>query len=230
MADFRRVSTSELTWIDARKLGQWRCEAGAAVVEEGSDHKRLYTLLEGWAFRFRMLPDGRRQILNIILPGDVLGLQAELLAGSPHGVEALTDVSLCAFPRTMALALYREHPELALDLTWLAAHGERLTDEVLLSVGRRSALERVAMLLVHLYKRAASVGLAEGGSIPFPLTQAHVADTLGLSVVHINRVLQRLRRGGLIVLKEGRLGIGDFRSLRRVAAYWDQPAPVRPLL
>lgn len=230
MPDFRQLDAAQLNWIDSQKIGQLIRPAGALLIEEGATDERLYTLLVGWAFRFKALPDGRRQILNILLPGDLVGLQAELMAASPHGVEALTAVSLCAFRHDTLWGLYRDHPRMAWDLTWLAAHGERLTDDALLTVGRRNATERVAMLLVHLYKRAASVGLARNGVIDFPLAQMHIADTLGLSVVHTNRTLQRLRGMGLIRLAEGRLAIGDLRALRRVAAYWEQPAPLRPLL
>jgi CRP-like cAMP-binding protein len=230
LPDFKQVSSVQLEWIHAQKIGQVRREAGSAIIAEGATDERLYTLLEGWAFRFKSLPDGRRQILNILVPGDPVGVQAELMSASPHGVEALTDTVLCAFRRDTVWALYRDHPELAYDFTWLAAHGERLTDDVLLSVGRRSATERMAMLLVHLYRRAASAGLATAEGLRFPLTQAHLADALGLSAVHVNRVLQRLRKGGLISLGDGRLAIGDLRALRRVAAYWEQPAPHRPLL
>ncbi len=100
----------------------------------------------------------------------------------------------------------------------------------MLTVGRRTAIERVAALLVHLFKRAASAGLVDGDSIPFPLTQLHIADALGLSVVHTNRVLQRLRKGGFIRLEEQRLAIGNLGAMRRVGRYWEQPAPMRPLL
>ena len=224
------MEAEQLGWIEQRKIGQLRCPAGSVLITEGVTDERLYTLLSGWAFRFKSLPDGRRQILNIILPGDTIGVQAELLAASPHGVEALSDVDLCAFRRDTLLVLSRENPELSFDLIWLAAHGEKLADDVLLSVGRRNATERVAMLLVHLYRRAVSAGLMEKDSVPFPLTQIHLADALGLSQVHTNRVLQKLRKDGLIRLSEGRLGIGDLRALRRVAAYWEQPAPRRPLL
>jgi len=224
------VAAEQLGWIDARKLGQLRRPAGSVLITEGGTDERLYTLLSGWAFRFKSLPDGRRQILNILLPGDTMGVQAELLSASPHGAEALTDVDLCAFRRDTLLVLSREHPELSFDLIWLAALGEKLTDDVLLSVGRRNATERVAMLLVHLYRRAVSAGLKQDDSVPFPLTQMHLADALGLSHVHVNRVLQGLRKGGLVRLSEGRLGIGDLRALRRVADYWDQPPPRRPLL
>ena len=228
--DFKPVTAKQLAWIEAQKLGQVRVEPGEPILEQLAKGERLYTLLEGWAFRFKDLPDGRRQILNILIPGDLIGLQGELLAASTHGVEAVTPVLLCAFRRDTVEELYREQPALALDVTWLAALGERLSDDVLLTVGRRNAMERIATLLVHLYKRATSAGLGDTSGIPFPLTQQHIADALGLSAVHTNRVLQSLRRLKLIRLGDGKLAIGDLRALRRVADYWEQPAPARPLL
>jgi CRP-like cAMP-binding protein len=228
---FKPMSAEILASIAARKIGQLRLPVGAAILTERETGDRLFTLMAGWAFRFMTLSDGRRQILNILFPGDLIGLQGELMAASSHGVEALTDVSLCVFARDSLWAFYRDHPELALDVTWLSAHEERIVDEAVLSVGRRTALERIAALLVHVHKRASGAGLARrDGSVPFPLTQIHVADALGLSPVHTNRMLQRLRRTGLIRLEGGRLALGDLSTLQRVARYWEQPAPGRPLL
>lgn len=231
LPDIRDFSPDQLAWISRQKRTELRHAAGETIIPEGAKDERFYTLLRGWAFRYKSLPDGRRQILNILLPGDLVGLQAELMNASPHGIEVLTEVSLCGFRRDMMWELFRDHPPMALDLTWLAAHGERLTDDVLMSVGQRSGLERMAMLLVHIYRRAVSSGLKRAdGAVPFPLTQQHIADVLGLSAVHTNRVLQVLRKQGLITLKEGALAIGDLRALRRVAEYWEQPAPARPIL
>jgi CRP-like cAMP-binding protein len=227
---FKPVAPGELASIESAKVGQRLCSTGATILAEGQATTRVYVLLAGWAFRFKTLEDGRRQILNFLLPGDLLGLQGELLAKLPHGVEALTPVNLCAFGHDAVEGFFRDHPGIALDITWLAAHEERLVDDAVLTVGRRTAMERVAALLVHLFKRAASAGLVEDGSIPFPLTQLHIADALGLSVVHTNRVLQRLRQGGFIRLDNQRLAIGDLRAIRRVGRYWEQPAPQRPLL
>jgi CRP-like cAMP-binding protein len=226
---FKRLQDGELAFIARRKIGQKHVEAGGVIVPEGEAAEHVYTLLSGWAFRFKTLADGRRQIMSFLLPGDILGLQAELLDAAAHGVEAVTDVSLCAFARDTVWSVYRVHPSLAFDLTWLAAHGERLVDDAMLSVGRRTAMESVAALFVNLFKRAESAGLRLGDSVPFPLTQTHVADALGLSAVHTNRTIQRLRRMGLVQIAEGRLSIGDLRSLRRVAQYWEQPSPLRPL-
>ena len=230
LASFKPVTPAELAAIYASKVGQRMMTAGTTILAEGQATTRLYVLLDGWAFRFKTLEDGRRQILNFLLPGDLLGLQGELLANLPHGIETLTAVNLCAFATDAVPGFFSNLPGIALDITWLAAHEERLVDDAVLTVGRRTAMERVAALLVHLYKRAASSGLATGDSIPFPITQAHIADALGLSPVHTNRVLQRLRKGGFITLEGQRLAIGDLRAMRRVGQYWEQPAPKRPLL
>ncbi|MEO3475179.1 Crp/Fnr family transcriptional regulator [Roseomonas sp. CAU 1739] len=230
LAAFKPVTPLELASISASKVGQRLCTAGATVLAEGQATTRVYVLLAGWAFRFKTMADGRRQILNFLLPGDLLGLQGEMLANLTHGVEALTEVNLCAFATDAVPGFFRDHPGIAFDITWLAAHEERLVDDAVLTVGRRTAMERVAALLVHLYKRAASAGMVEGVSIPFPLTQLHIADALGLSVVHTNRVLQRLRKGGFIRLEGQRLAIGDLHAMQRVGHYWEQPAPRRPLL
>ncbi|MES2713452.1 MAG: Crp/Fnr family transcriptional regulator [Pseudomonadota bacterium] len=212
------------------KIGQRIVPPGSNIIAEGDAATHLYTVLRGWAFRYKSLPDGRRQILNILLPGDLVGMQSELMAAAPHSVEALTEVTLCAFGTDALWTLFRTEPELALDITWLTANEERIVDEALVSAGRRTALERVAALLVHLFKRASGAGLAHHGSVPLPLTQAHIADTLGLSLVHTNRTLQHLRKRELIRLDDGRLSIGDLSSLARVAAYWEAVPANRPLL
>ncbi len=114
-----------------------------------------------------------------------------------HGIEALTDVQLCVLPRRDVWALFGAMPGLAFDVTWLGAREESIVDENLASVGRRTAAERVAALIVALYKRAKLLGLVEDDdSFDFPLTQQHIADALGLSLVHTNKTLAKLRRHG----------------------------------
>jgi len=242
LASFRALEATELAFIQRHKRGQRWVAAGGTIIAEsdrgegdrgegdrGEASVPVFTLLSGWAFRHKSLPDGRRQIISILLPGDILGLQAGLLGEALHGIEALTDVTLCVFDRPTIRKVYRAHPSLALDLTWLAAHGERLVDDALLSVGRRTAMESLAALLVTLYRRAEAVGLRRGKTVPFPLTQSHLADALGLSAVHTNRTLQRMRRSGVVTLRNGTLEIGDLQALRRISDYWGQPARMRPL-
>src|SRR5215510_13518153 len=188
----REFSPEELAFVKSFKVDELRVDAGASFLREGTRSEYLYTVLTGWAFRYKMLDDGRRQILNYALPADMVGLQGALMNEMEHSVEALTPLVLCVFPRAKLWDLYSRLPSLAFDITWLAAREEQLIDENLVSLGRRTALERAAYLLLHLYVRAEECGLVKNGSIQFPFTQQHLADTLGMSLVHTNKTLRRL--------------------------------------
>tara|TARA_R110002049_G_scaffold210910_1_gene381950 strand:- start:490 stop:1224 length:735 start_codon:yes stop_codon:yes gene_type:complete len=227
---FSDNSEAEIDFIQQFKERQNKVAAGGSILREGRVGRELYTLLSGWAFRYRTLSDGRRQIFNFLLPGDFIGLQDQLGQASPHGVEALTDTDLCVFPIKRLWDLYSHHPALGFDLTWLCAHEELIVDENLLSVGRRSAAERIAMLLIHLYKRAESVGLGGPEGIPFPLTQQHIADALGLSLVHTNKTLKRLHAAGLYTLDNSQLKLTNLSAMARLADYYALPLRGRPLI
>ncbi|SMH57060.1 Crp/Fnr family transcriptional regulator [Mesorhizobium australicum] len=189
---FRDFTSAELGFISRFKTGELTIDRGATVLVEGNHSAHLYTALSGWGFRYKLLPDGRRQILNYVVPGDLIGLQGSLTGEMQHSVEALSPMMLCVFEREQLFSLYRNHPGLAYDLTWLAAREEQMLDENLLSVGRRSALERAAYLIAFLHQRARSVQLYGKGKAEIPITQQHVADTLGLSIVHTNKTLRKL--------------------------------------
>jgi CRP-like cAMP-binding protein len=227
---FKPVTPEELATINDMKKQHIKLPAGAEIVRAGDDSPELYTLYSGWAFRFKTLPDGRRQILNFLLPGDLLGLQAAMFDAAMHGIEALTEVQLCVLPRRDVWALFGDMPGLAFDVTWLGAREESIVDENLASVGRRSAVERVAALIVALYKRAKLLGLVSDDSFAFPLTQQHVADALGLSLVHTNKTLAKLRRMGMYTSTNGTLTLVNPRVLERVAQHFEEEVPKRPLI
>lgn len=189
---FRPFEAEELKFVKQFKRGELVADAGAMILSEGSHSAQLFTLLSGWAFRYKMLEDGRRQILNYLLPGDLVGLQGSVIGEMQHSVETLSPVVLCVFQRDSLPGLFRNHPGLAFDITWLASREERMLDENLLSVGRRSALERAAYLIAFIYQRANRLGFGTGHRMLIPITQQHVADTLGLSVVHTNKTLRKL--------------------------------------
>ncbi|MGC1703888.1 MAG: Crp/Fnr family transcriptional regulator, partial [Pseudolabrys sp.] len=134
-----------------------------------------------------------------------------------HSVEALTPLVLCVFPRAKLWDLYSRLPSLAFDITWLAAREEQLIDEHLLSLGRRTALERAAYLLLHLFVRAEEAGLVKNGSIQFPFTQQHLADTLGMSLVHTNKTLKRLFFSKAVRWKDRVFEIVDRAALVNIA-------------
>lgn len=230
---FHPPTEGELELIQSLKRREVRLRAGETLIAEGQTDAPLYTLLSGWAFRFKTLADGRRQILNVLLAGDFIGVQQKLSDAAVHGVTALTDSTYCVFQRDALWEIHTKKPALGFDVTWLTAHEESLVDEQLLSVGRRSALERVATLLVMLFMRAAALrrDRRRGMAVPFPLTQQHIADALGLSLVHTNRTLRRLERLGLHELRNGQLRLHNVQALARVAAlYGDGRPPQRPLI
>lgn len=228
---FSPNSDAELQFIQRFKRDEVRIEPQALLTREGVTAGEYYTLLEGWAFRFRTLSDGKRQILNFLLPGDFIGLQEKLGAHASQGVEAVTALRLCRFPAEGLWDLYRGFPSLSYDITWIAAHEELIVDENLVSVGQRTASQRIAMLMIHLYKRAESLGMADkDGSVEFPLTQAHMADALGLSLVHTNKTLRRLRQSGLFTLRDGRLSLTRPEAMTRLADYYTLPLRGRPLI
>lgn len=230
---FIEQAKAEVELIQSLKRDQVGVAADSVIILEGRADAPLYTLLSGWAFRFKTLSDGRRQILNFLLPGDFIGVQQKMGDVAAHGVQALTDVNLCVFRRDALWELHRSAPALGFGVTWLTAHEESLVDDTLLSVGRRSAEERIASLLVLLFKRVAALLPDGAGSqgVPFPLTQQHIADGLGLSLVHTNKTLRKLERRGLHKISDGRLHLLDVKALARLAdLYGDgKPAP-RPLI
>lgn len=227
---FLPVTEAELDFIKHFRSDTLRLGAGKEIIREQSNGHKLFTLFSGWAFRFKTLTDGRRQILNFLLPGDFIGLQQEFAEGATYGVESITAVALCAFPSDRLWDLYREHPNLGYDVTWLSARDEQMLDENLLTNGRRNAMERVATLLIHLFKRAQRVGLVIDEAIDFPLNQQHIADALGLSLVHTNRTLRRLQQLGLHEIDNGKLRLRNVKALQRLADYAEHPLRRVPLL
>ena len=229
---FLAHSDDELALVQSLKRRELRLPAGQTLIHEGQTDAPLYTLLDGWAFRFKTLRDGRRQILNFLLAGDYIGVQQKMSDAAAHGVETLTDSTFCVFQRDALWELHRKSPSMGFNITWLTAHEESMVDDTLLSVGRRSAEERIASLLILLFKRAAALQ-ADGGAagVPFPLTQQHVADGMGLSLVHTNKTLRKLERRGLHRIDDGRLYLRDVKTLARLAdLYGDGRPPQRPLV
>ena len=147
-----------------------------------------------------------------------------------YGIEALTEVQLCKMPRRKVWELFERMPGLAFDVTWLGSREESHVDENLTSAGRRSAIERAAALIVMLYKRARTLGMVTDETFAFPLTQQHIADALGLSLVHTNKTLARLRRMGMFKRANGSMTVTNPRILERVAQHFDEEIAQRPLI
>ena len=226
---FRDRGHADIDYIQSFKAGEQFAPAGSTIMFENQHNDRLFTVLSGWTFRYRTL-DRRRQIINFGIPGDFLGLQATLDDMMGHGIEALTDVTLCYFPRARLWDHFAHHPRLSFDITWLAAQQERSFEEQLLTLGQRTATERIAYLLWHLFDRARDVGLVRDNTVELPMRQQHLADTLGLSLVHINKTLQKIREEGAIEIRDRSLTVLDEALLRARGRAAVRQSNARPLL
>jgi CRP-like cAMP-binding protein len=229
LSGFRDFTPKELDFVSHFKSGELSSERGATILVEGMHSAHLFTVLSGWAFRYKLLPDGRRQIMNYVLPGDLIGLQGSLMGEMDHSVEALTPVTLCVFERSKLERLFERHASLAYDLTWIASAEERILDEHLLSIGRRTALERTAYLLSFIHQRAHLAGV-NGGRRVIPITQQHVADTLGLSLVHTNKTLRKLADRKLMRWQEKGCEILDADGLQALAGWEGLKRGPRPFI
>ncbi len=189
------------------------------IVQDDQPPRGTILVLSGVACRVKVLPDGRKQILGLLVPGDFCDLNVMLLERRDHAISTLTATVAALLPEAELRKVMEQSPRIARTF-WLAALvQEAIAREWILSLGRRTAYERMAHLFCEFYERLAAVGLAAQGQCDLPLTQADLADALGLSQVHVNRTLQDMREGGLIELKGRRLHIPDFKALSRVALF-----------
>lgn len=226
---FIEMKRDEVSFMNRFKSGELSVEAGATLLMEGSNAPQLYTVLEGMGLRYKLTPEGERQVVNFVFPGDFLGLQAGIMKEMGHSVEAASPMRLCVFNRRDIWTVFRERPERAFDLTWLGAVEEHFLGEALTTLGQRDATASVAWALTRIAHRGADVGLMENGSMPFPFRQRDLADSLGLSVVHTNKTLAKIRTAGLASWSDGRLLIRDLKGLMTLAGVEDRQGP-RPLM
>jgi CRP-like cAMP-binding protein len=179
----------------------------------------LHVVIDGHLCRYRILEDGRRQILAFLLPGDLFDLRCSLLTGREHGIGTLTEAHVATVPFEALATLRGERPSLDEALRRAECATEAVYLEWIANLGQRSALERTAHLICELFHRARSAGLGFDLAIDFPMTQVDFADALGLSVVHVNRTLQELRRRKLITLRSRHLRIHDLPALEALGFF-----------
>lgn len=189
------------------------------IAREGENPSVVRLVVSGWACRYKDLPDGRRQIVGFFLPGDFCDLNICILREIDHSIGALTAVRYYEIQPQQFQAVIEERPHLLRALLWHEMVTSGIQREWLLSIGQRSPLERLAHLFVELYYRLQAVGLATGLSFDLPITQNHLAEANGLSLVHLNRTLQEMRREGLIELADRQLRINDLDRLKEVAMF-----------
>ena len=196
-----------------------RCPQETGFVTAGESFTHSYIIQEGWAAHFKLLPDGRQQILDFSLPGDFIGLYAMVFDKAEHSVRAITDCVVSRIEPARIIALFTSYPRLAATICWSAATQGAILGEHVTRIGRRNAYERTAHLISELLYRLEHVGMVHDNDIDFPLTQELLADTLGLTPVHMNRTLRKLKNNGLIDYDKDRLRVISRSRLRQVAAF-----------
>ncbi|MGZ8285485.1 MAG: Crp/Fnr family transcriptional regulator [Allosphingosinicella sp.] len=193
--------------------------AGRTIVRTGTTLSASTLLVEGIVCRYKDLSDGQRQIMELHLAGDFVDLHGFLLKQLDHNVGAMTAVRVAQVPHDALRGITETHPHLGRMLWFSTLLDASIHREKILSIGRRSALARIAHLFCELLVRMRMVGLASDSGYPLPLTQADLADVTGLTSVHVNRMLKKLRDDNLLTFRGGTVSIGDWERLQRVADF-----------
>jgi len=203
-------------------------DAVGRIVEIGSDKVVVHAgeeltfsvlLLDGLMCRYKDLRNGQRQIMELHVPGDFLDLHGFLLKRLDHHVMTLIPSRIAVVPHARLVAITEQHPHLT-RLLWLTTLIDAaIHREWLLSLGRRTAISRIAHFFCEMHARFGVVGMADSTGFPLKITQADLAECLGLTPVHVNRTLKELREENLAIFRDGRVEISDFPALRRKAEF-----------
>jgi CRP-like cAMP-binding protein len=217
LSQFALLSNDDVSALEAMCQREERFRAGTNIVVEGETPRSAFVVMRGMAWRYRLLSDGRRQILTILIPGDFFDLHGFLLKAMDHSVATIGPTRIAAITRETVREIVLNHPRIGAALWWSAMQEQAMLRERIVALGRRSARGRLAYFLCELVWRQRAVGMAEDHTIRLPFTQTDLADTLGLTSVHTNRVLQGFRRDGLIMLERQRLILRDIERLQAIS-------------
>ena len=230
LSSFVALSTAEHLDIANMHKRRRTFVAGRDLVHQGQSDQTAYILADGWVSSYKLLRDGSRQIVDFQIPGDFLGLRSVLLHTSDHSIEPITDIEVSEVSLVDLIESFARLPRLATAVLWAASRDEAMVVEHLVGIGRRDAAERTAHFLLELAARLKLVGMGDKTGYDCPLSQYLLSDALGLSAVHLNRVLRQLRESGLVTFRDGRVTIHDYKALARLAdfdpAYLDHAGPL----
>lgn len=229
-AGYRQFSAEELQWVAEYKIGDLVIEGGEQVLAQGAPSPYLYTLYDGWAYRYKTLENGERQILDFCFPGDFIGLQGSMFGSLDHAVATLTGCHFCIFPRARVWELFSRHPVQGYGVTWISSGHERLLDTRILALGKLNAESKIAHLVLSIRDRLVALGAALEQVLPWPLTQEQIADCLGMTSVHVSRIFKRLAARGLIAVERREIRILAPAALEELACYEPPDGELRPYL
>lgn len=193
--------------------------ARTTLIEEGDRPDYVHVVLDGFAYRYKQLADGGRQIIAWLVAGDICDLHVAILEEMDHTVATVSQSRIGRMRRSSVEQLIETSPALSRALWWVSLVDAAILREWVVSLGRRNAEARMAHLFCELHARLAAVGLAGGGAVELPLTQTELADTLGVTPVHVNRILQSLRERKLIDWPRTSLVLRDIEALQEIAQF-----------
>jgi CRP/FNR family transcriptional regulator len=207
----KNLLNSSSTEFDARDVKQLAFTAKQYLFHQGDMNQELFVLREGWVMLTRLSDDGKRHVFRSVLPGELLGFQQHIRGPAIYSAIALLESVVCRIPNLERLCTTQ--PELALSIASAEACDMMLTERYLTNITHRTARERIAFMVLELYYRLRLHGLNRGYSFQFPLKQEDIADTLGLTAIHVNRTLQTLRDEGVLTIHKHELTILDYNAL-----------------
>ncbi len=221
LALFNGVPDEELSWTQNYRSCQYALDARSKVYREGVPSEFMFTVYHGWMAVYKTLENGKRQILKVALPGDIIGYQANLAGPMNYSAVSLTDSVLCAFPRTEIPTLFRNKPGIAKRLAELNSRDMHLCQNRMTTLGQHTALEKIAHCCAELFYRKKAIHQElENNQIKFPLSQEDIGDLTGLTKIHVNRVLRQLREMGLMEISSKELTIYNTKELCKLG-YFD---------
>lgn len=230
LSAFVSLSAKDLSVLSDLYANRRNFPVGGEMVHQGQHRQKAYILASGWVCSYKLLANGERQIVDFQIPGDFLGLRSVLLRTSDHNIEPITPAEASEIPVDDLLEAFGRSPRLGAAILWAASRDEAMLVEHLVGMGRRNATERMAHFLLEMAARLKLVGLGTKAGYACPLSQYLLADALGLSAVHVNRVLRELREQGLVTFQNGQVVFDDFDGLVALAdfdrAYLDHEGPL----
>lgn len=218
---FEFITPADVAILEALCSNSREFPARHDLIREGDKPGPLFVVLEGWACRYKLLPDGSRQITAFLMPGDFCDMNLTVLKEMDHSIATVTAAQVAMIPRSQLAHVIETRPNIVRAFWWAQLVDEGILRAWIVSMGRRSSIERVAHLMCELYIRARNIGLADDDRAELPLTQLVLGDALGLTPIYINRVLARLRKEGIMELKDGILIITNPARLASVAGFDD---------
>ena len=219
LSHFATLSMSDRQVLDALASRDRHYPADVDIVAEGTALPSVFLVKEGMAIRYRAMPDGRRQIMTFLIPGDLCDAHVFVLKARDHSIGTITPVRVAPIPRERMMDVFAHRPRISAALWWSSLQEEAMLRERIVSLGRRDARGRIAYLLCELLWRHAAVGLTDNGTFRLPLTQTELGDTLGLTPVHINRVLKEFRQRGLISMDQRMVSLLNVEELQALAGF-----------